>query len=147
MTQKYCTEHLLPHYIKSLNAARMVDPRCWWLQEDNDPSHSTKSSDNMATNLKDISWLPRISHPPQSPDLNPVEGMWLILKQRIKRWIWWPREGQERWDGTESMLKKMLLQVWDEISMIEVQNLIKEMPYRCSRLAENGAEKQRSAGW
>jgi hypothetical protein len=70
-------------YIKLLHQQRLqneLSPVRWTLQEDNDPSHGTRSLNNIAMNLRSVSWLPSINHPPQSGDLNSIEAIWLILK-------------------------------------------------------------------
>jgi hypothetical protein len=43
MTQKYYTERLLPVYIKAIQEARISRDQHAILQEDNNPSHDTKS--------------------------------------------------------------------------------------------------------
>ncbi|ORY08058.1 phosphoribosylformylglycinamidine cyclo-ligase-like protein [Clohesyomyces aquaticus] len=53
MTQAYYTKHLLPLYIEAIKKARQQDPsKNWLLQEDNDPSHGTRSSHNVVTAKK-----------------------------------------------------------------------------------------------
>jgi hypothetical protein len=79
MTQKYYTERLLPIYIDAVNKARLRDPQCWLLQEDNDPSHGSKK-EGLAQQLKQANWIDNIIHPAQSPDLNPIEASWNIIK-------------------------------------------------------------------
>ncbi|KAF2176246.1 hypothetical protein K469DRAFT_646028 [Zopfia rhizophila CBS 207.26] len=76
MTQKYYTKKLLPEYIQAISKARLRDEnKSYYLQEDGDPSHSTKSFGNVAYNAKEMNWIDRIVHPAQSPDLNAIEGI------------------------------------------------------------------------
>jgi hypothetical protein len=75
MTQKYYTERSLPMYITAVQKARIVCGRDAILQEDNDPSHGTRSELNVAKQLKDANWLTILVHPAQLPDLNPIEAI------------------------------------------------------------------------
>ncbi|KAF2027155.1 hypothetical protein EK21DRAFT_72610, partial [Setomelanomma holmii] len=147
MTQENYTSNVLPLYIKWVHEARLRKPRSWLLQEDNDPSHGTKSKGNTAQNLRQANWIAVLYHPSQSPDLNPIEGLWLILKQRAKRRIYYPEAGQRKWDGTKTHLKEILTEVWDSITMEQIRDHIAEMPARVKELRRNGGEKIRSKCW
>ena len=66
MTQAYYTKNLLPHYITMVQAswlADTLDEVHWLLQEDGDPSHGTKSTNNVAEDLCQANWIPVIIHP------------------------------------------------------------------------------------
>lgn len=136
MTQKYYCERLLPVYIKAVNKARLQYTKDWLLQEDNDPSHGSRK-EGLAQRLKRDSWVNTLIHPLQSPDLNPMEGIWNILKQRIRRHTW--RSIEE--------LKEIIQYEWSRITMKEVRARISEMPGRCKLLVNSGGGPIRSHLW
>jgi transposase len=137
MTQKYYTERLLPVYIKAIQEARIAYGQDIILQEDNDPSHGTKSELNVAKQLKDSNWITVLIRPAQSQDLNPMEAILGILKQRIRR---------RRWDDIKQ-LKEVLQDEWSKITMQEVRAHMIEMPSRCRTLANSDGKAIRSSLW
>src|SRR5256885_13932524 len=42
--------------------------------------HGTRSKNNVARKLKETNFIKILRYPAQSPDLNPTEGIWNILK-------------------------------------------------------------------
>ena len=51
----------------------------WELQEDNDPKHMSK----VAKKWKEENGVNRMSWPAMSPDMNPKENVWAVLKSRV----------------------------------------------------------------
>jgi hypothetical protein len=140
MTQKYYTERLLPGYINAVKQARLREPsKPWILQEDNDPSHGNgpRSLYSLAAKLKDDNDIKCLTHPPQSPDLNPIEGIWNILKPRVRKRVW----------RTIEELKAILQEEWAKITMKELRARIKEMPERCDKLTKSGGGPIKSDLW
>jgi hypothetical protein len=136
MTQKYYVERLLPIYCNTVIEAKAWKSSPWLLQEDNDPSHGTKKK-GLATRYKRDNHIVCIIHPPQSPDLNPIEACWNILKQRVRKRVW--RDLEE--------LKAILQDEWSKITMQEVRARIKEMPGRCKLLVKTGGKPIKSKLW
>jgi hypothetical protein len=139
MTQKYYIERLLLVYINAVQKARLRDAKPWILQEDNDPSHGNgpRALRGLAMCLKEANWIDCIIHPPQSPNLNPIEGIWNILKQRVHK---------RTWQSLEE-LKEILQDEWSKITMEEVRARILEMPQRCQDLIKSGGKAIKSELW
>jgi DDE superfamily endonuclease len=103
----------------------------WILLEDNDNSHGTRGNTNnkckQAKQRLGIKWE---ANPPESPDLNPIETIWRIVKQRLKN----------RGPIFEtSELKRAIQEEWDKITLGEIIKAIATMPDRVAALnSRNG---------
>jgi hypothetical protein len=88
MIQKYYTKRLLPIYIKAIHKAHAQNPGNWLLQEDGDPSHSIRKQ-GLAHKLKEENWIVNLKHLAQSLNLNLIKAIWNIIKQRLRRRIFY----------------------------------------------------------
>jgi len=97
-------------------------------QEDNDGGHGTRSSENIAIHKKIEMNLDFIEQwPANSPDLNPIENVWRILKSRVK--LWKPT--------TKEALREAIDTEWAGITQDEIDNLIVGPKYNIQfRVAE-----------
>ena len=91
---------------------------------DNDNARGTRGDgDNKVKEAKqqlDIQWE---ANPPESPDLNPIETIWRIVKQRLK-------DRGLILDPTES--RRAIEEEGDKITMEEINKAIATMPDRVS---------------
>ncbi len=76
-------------------------------------------------------------HPAQSPDLNPIEACWQIMKQRLRGGTW----------KTVEEFKAAIQAAWDSITLKEIRKRIREMRWRCKRIQELKGARIRSALW
>jgi hypothetical protein len=91
----------------------------------------------LAQALKDQNYIVNLKHPAKSPDLNPIEGIWNIIKQRLRRRIFY----------SDEEVKAALQEEWDRITLEEIRKRIATMPGRCKRLTENGGKAIKTALW
>jgi hypothetical protein len=137
MSQIFYTEHILPHHIKHIQRVEALQGHKFLFQEDGDPSHGKRSQDNVAARLKADSDLQLFAHPAQSPDLNPIESIWQIIKQRLRGGEW----------HTVQEFKEAIQREWDRITQAQIRRRIRDMPSRCKELTVNNGERIKSYLW
>lgn len=105
----------------------------WFVVEDNAPVHgrkNTKKNQSICNKLRKLYRIHSIDWPPNSPDLNPIEKIWRILKSRLRS-----RKPLGGWSLEE--LKKAVTEVWyNEISIEEINRQIDTMPERIAQVIE-----------
>jgi transposase len=89
------------------------------LVEDNARPHTAEACER-AKNLR--SWI-RIEWPPNSPDLNPMENVWRVLKQKIY-------QGKNPRPRRIGELREAIQKAWNELTNEEVISFIESMPWR-----------------
>jgi len=87
-------------------------------QQDNDPKHTSKKAMKCLNDLN----MAVLEWPPQSPDLNPIEQVWGILKRKLGAYHSTPNSIHELWCRIECE--------WNKISREECVTLIDSMPSR-----------------
>jgi len=129
-------------FIDAFDAARYVDilqhnliqtalhfyPReTWWFQQDNAPQHTSRLAHrwfhNHGVNLIDF--------PPYSPDLNPIENLWGILKARV----------ESRLARTTNEVERVLKEEWEALDKQLLTSLAHSMPTRCAAVVANHGHK------
>jgi transposase len=88
-------------------------------QQDNDPKHTSKLASNWFKNHNII----LLDWPAQSPDLNPIEQLWLHLKKQLRNnYQTIPKEVWELWERAAVE--------WEKIEPEVCERLIESMPQR-----------------
>jgi len=138
MTMKYYSERILPIYIQAMKELQEDFHIRPIFGQDNDPSHGTRGQqESIITKQLQEAQIHVLLHPPNSPDLSPIEACWNILKNRIARY---------QFSSTEQ-LKMALQREWKKITIRQVQKRILEMPSRCQTLLKTGGGRIRSNVW
>jgi len=131
-TSLFCFTNIMdgPFYVSILEnqllpAAKEMFGRDWRLQQDNDPKHTSRVAKAFITDnrVNVIEW------PSNSPDLNPIENMWHLVKNNVEKRM--PKDTNE--------LTQFMIEEWEAIPQAVVNNLIGSMKHRCELvLAQNG---------
>ena len=88
----------------------------WLLQEDNDPKHTSKN----AAIWKDRNNVARLPWPSSSPDLNPIENVWVLMKVKVA----------QKNPQSIPALKKIIKDVWKEFDKTYAENLVASIKNR-----------------
>lgn len=137
MTQEFYTNHVLNHHIEFCQELKKRLRHEIYLQEDNDGSHGTRSLKNVARDAKLRAHLQNYMHPAQSPDLNPIEPIWAIIKQRLRGGRW----------KTVTEFKASIEAEWQRITRKQIRNRIAEMVWRCYQVNKLEGRRVRSRKW
>src|SRR5208282_4991860 len=137
MTQEFYAQEILPKYLEHIKWLQQKKRHKIYFQEDGDPSHGHRSSDNVVQRAKRTAHLYILTHPPQSPDLRPIEGIWLIMKQRLRGQTW----------KTVAEFKEAIQREWTQISQSEIRKRVAEMPLRCKKMIQLKGRRYRSKLW
>jgi hypothetical protein len=91
-------------------------------QQDNDPKHTSEKT----WNFLDSKGIDYMDWPPYSPDLNPIENLWAILKQRMKGRKC--KNVDQLWDCVQ--------EAWYELPVDLLRGLIDSMKRRCQEVID-----------
>jgi len=123
MDGKFYTEILE----KQLPEVRSMLQGRWRLQQDNDPKHKSKIAKEFLNNK-----VPEVMDwPSNSPDLNPIENLWAIVKRKVEL----------RRPKNLSELELFLKEEWENIPNSTLINLVNSMPRRCRDVIEKNGDR------
>lgn len=100
----------------------------WWFQQDNAPQHTARAAQQ---------WFHQhgvslIDFPPYSPDLNPIENLWAVLKNRV----------EQRLARTIDEVERVLKEEWESLDATLLTALAHSMPARCAAVVANRGHKE-----
>lgn len=138
--QGFGTLHI---FTDNLNAAKMVKiyrrdllpsaqkwlirkNKKWLLQEDNDPKHRSR----LCTAYKQENDFDVLDWPSQSPDANPIENVWALMKFKLR--------GKKMWN-VKQLIRQIRL-IWRSLSPDYAIKLVENMPRRCQAIINSGGD-------
>jgi transposase len=122
-TERY-TAMLSEHFVPT--AQRLFGAHYIFAQ-DNAPCHKSKA----VLNFFQENQIELLPWPAGSPDLNPIENLWGILKANVAK----------RFPKTKSQLEQFAIDEWQKIPQETMKNAILSMPTRISQVTEREGKK------
>jgi transposase len=95
----------------------------WRFQQDNAPQHTS----HLARRWFHNHGVNTIDFPPYSPDLNPIENLWSIVKARV----------EARLARTTDEVERILKEEWEALDTTLLAKLSASMPARCQAVIAN----------
>lgn len=89
-----------------------------WVMEDGAPAHRA----HFTQNHRDFLHMPSLIWPASSPDLNPIENVWNLLKNRLNQRTPRPKGVVE--------MKEAIIEEWDRITEAEILEFVDSIPER-----------------
>jgi len=106
-------------------AADLLYPHGWYLIQDNGPCHKDSAIEFVRENLA------RISFPKRSPDLNPIENVWHLLKKEVR----------ENLSKTMDELEDCIHEEWIKLNDFLVSDISNSFESRLSQIIESNGER------
>jgi len=94
------------------------------LMEDGAPAHRAHATAEQRAQLG----IPKLTWPPYSPDLNPIENIWNLLKSRIN--------ARQPRPLTLKDVKQAIFEEWDKITVDNIQKHVDSLPQRVQAVVD-----------
>ena len=91
---------------------------CSNIFQDNAPCHVSRRTNQWKTEID----IPTLEWPPQSPDLNIIENVWIVIKTKVQRRIDDIRNAED--------LKTVVAKIWTSLQLHYIRSLYDSLPMR-----------------
>ena len=119
-------ETLKDYLLPEIKAAREEFGVDMVFMQDNAPCHKT----NLVMDFLRDNKIQTLDWPPQSPDLNPIENLWAIIKARRYKRFGIPRTKEE--------LIEQMFAIWEEIDQELLDTLVDSIENRLKEVVRLG---------
>ena len=103
------------------------DTNDWYLQEDNDPKHTSKKCNSW----REANQVQRLPWPSSSPDLNLIENVRAFIKSQIRGKLF----------SSTSAMERKLRKIWKNLSDEYAENLVNSMSNRLQAVVDNDGDR------
>ena len=118
----YMAQVLEPHVLGILEDFKQICNIEHLFMEDGNAAHGLKSTRNAPAMWKALHKVPLLAWAFNSPDMNPIEQIWRIMKQNLRK---------RRAEITNlTQYRQAIQEEWDAILMSKINELIGEMERR-----------------
>ncbi|KAF2891845.1 hypothetical protein ILUMI_14328 [Ignelater luminosus] len=100
--------------------------RDWLLQEDNDPKHTSR----LCSMWKEENDVQTLGWPSQSPDANPIENVWALMKMKLQGVI----------IKNQIHLARKIREIWRSLPVQYAETLVESVPRRCQAILRNNGD-------
>lgn len=111
-------ETLRQYLLPQLEIARSDFGLDMTFMQDNAPCHKAK----LVRDFLEENEVPTLDWPPQSPDMNPIENIWNIVKNRRQKKFGFP--------ATKEELIEQIFEIWEEIDISLIESLNRSIKNR-----------------
>lgn len=120
------TEEILPQLLAEVKKLMGDEPFTW--QQDGDGAHRSKHTQKWLSEQKELDFIPATEWPGNSPDINPIEGLWPLLQEHCAP------PGQ--FQLSESLLKRRCRSFFRSVTPQQCRKLQESMARRMCQLGE-----------